>query len=65
MISALSLLFALAPQPIDDEPAAPAPAARIAWFGTLEGALAEARVSGRPILLQSAAPQCRGVPGMW
>ncbi len=63
MISALSLLFALAPQLIDDEPAAPA--ARIAWFGTLEGALAEARVSGRPILLQSAAPQCRGVPGMW
>jgi hypothetical protein len=40
-------------------------AAEIAWYGTWEGGLAEAGASGRPILLQSAAPQCRGVPGMW
>jgi len=40
-------------------------AAEIAWYGTWEGGLAEASASGRPILLMSAAPQCRGVPGMW
>ncbi len=37
----------------------------IAWFGTWEGGLAEAKRTGRPILLMSAAPQCNGVPGMW
>ena len=42
-----------------------APAVGIAWYGTLEQGLAEAKRSGRAILLQSAAPQCRGVPGMW
>jgi len=40
-------------------------AAEIAWYGTWEGGLAEAAASQRPILLMSAAPQCRGVPGMW
>ena len=39
--------------------------AAIAWFGTLESGLAEAKRSGKAILLQSAAPQCHGVPGMW
>ena len=38
---------------------------RIAWFGTLQSGLAEARQSGRPILLVSGAPQCLGVPGVW
>ena len=38
---------------------------RIAWFGTLEGALAAAKKTGRPILLVSGAPQCRSVPGVW
>jgi hypothetical protein len=38
---------------------------RIAWFGTLESGLAEAKQSGRPILLISGAPQCLGVPGIW
>lgn len=37
----------------------------IAWFGSWEGALAEAKRTGKPILLFSAAPQCRAVPGMW
>ena len=37
----------------------------IAWFGTWESGLAEAKRTGRPILLMSAAPQCHGVPGMW
>jgi len=38
---------------------------RIAWYGVLEDGLAEAKESGRPILLLSAAPQCHGVPGIW
>lgn len=37
----------------------------IAWFGTWKGALAEAQRSGRAILLMSAAPQCRGISGVW
>lgn len=37
----------------------------IAWFGTWEEGLAEAKRTGRPILFMSAAPQCHGVPGMW
>ena len=38
----------------------------IAWYGTWEGALAEARRSGRPILLLAAAPQCAGgISGLW
>lgn len=41
------------------------PAAGIQWFATLESGLREARRSGRPILLVSAAPHCGGVPGVW
>jgi hypothetical protein len=37
----------------------------IAWYGTWEGGVAEARASARPILLMSAAPRCHDVPGMW
>ena len=37
----------------------------IQWFATWESGLAEARRSGRPILLVSAAPHCAGVPGIW
>lgn len=37
----------------------------IAWFGVLEDGLEQARRTGKPILLISAAPQCTGVPGMW
>ncbi|MDP6762831.1 MAG: hypothetical protein QF903_03345 [Planctomycetota bacterium] len=49
-----------------DEEAAPdtRPAA-IAWYGTWDQALAEARRLRLPILLQSAAPRCSDVPGMW
>ena len=39
--------------------------AGIAWFGTWDGALAEAKRTDRPILLMSAAPMCREVPGVW
>ena len=41
------------------------PPARIGWYGDLQKGLAEAKRSGRPILLISAAPHCVGVPGMW
>ena len=44
---------------------AAAGAPKIAWFGTWQGGLAEARRTGRPILLVSAAPQCHSVPGIW
>ncbi|MEM9379514.1 MAG: hypothetical protein AAGB93_06135 [Planctomycetota bacterium] len=37
----------------------------IAWFGTWDAALAEAKRTRRPILFMSAAPQCQGVPGVW
>jgi hypothetical protein len=38
----------------------------IAWYGTWDGALAEARRSGRPLLLLAAAPQCAGgISGLW
>jgi hypothetical protein len=39
--------------------------AQIQWFGNWKQAQAEAKRTGRPILLTSAAPQCAGVPGMW
>ncbi len=38
---------------------------RIAWYGVLEDGLAEAKRTGKPIMLLSAAPQCAGVSGMW
>ena len=40
-------------------------AAGIAWFGQWTEGLKEAKKTGRPILLVSAAPHCRGVSGIW
>ncbi len=37
----------------------------INWYGVLQDGLAEAKRTGKPILLTSAAPQCIGVSGMW
>jgi hypothetical protein len=37
----------------------------IAWFATWKDALVEAKRSGKPILLVSAAPHCAGVSGIW
>ena len=37
----------------------------MAWYGGLTEGLAEAKRTGKPILFITAAPQCRGVPGMW
>ena len=42
-----------------------AKAEKIAWHGTWKGGLAEAKRSGKPILLVSAVPQCHSVPGVW
>ena len=44
---------------------AAAPGGGIAWFGTWKQGAAEARRSGRPILLISAAPHCHSVSGIW
>jgi len=41
------------------------PARKIAWYGTLDGGLAEAERSHRPILLTSGAPHCHSVSGVW
>lgn len=68
MTTTAALLLGLAPLlALDDTEAGAEDAAprRIAWYGTLEGAFAEAEASNRPILLMSAAPRCSGVPGMW
>jgi hypothetical protein len=37
----------------------------IAWYGTWKEGLAEARRTGRPIFLISAAPHCHNVSGIW
>jgi hypothetical protein len=37
----------------------------IQWFATWDSALAEAKRTGRPIFLVSAAPHCAGVSGIW
>ena len=37
----------------------------IAWYGTLTSALAEAKRTGKPILLVSAAPHCHSISGIW
>lgn len=49
------------PLEVHAEPAGPG----IAWFGTWDAALAEAKRTQRPILFMSAAPQCQRVPGVW
>ena len=38
---------------------------KIAWHGTWKGGLAEAKRTGKPIMLVSAVPQCHSVPGVW
>jgi hypothetical protein len=51
------LLLALCTQATSDE--------KIAWYGNLEDGLRAARLTGRPILLISAAIQCKGVSGIY
>lgn len=38
---------------------------RIAWHGTVKGALDAAKRTGRPLLVMSAQPHCHGTPGIW
>ncbi|MDP6929764.1 MAG: hypothetical protein QF412_08695 [Planctomycetota bacterium] len=38
---------------------------RIAWYGTVESALAAVERTGRPLLVMSAQPHCHGTPGIW
>lgn len=37
----------------------------IAWYSDWEQGLRAAKASGKPILLMSAAPQCKGISGVW
>jgi hypothetical protein len=53
------------PPPDDDQAMADKPAAGIQWFAMLQGGLDEAKRTGKPILLVSAAPHCAGVSGIW
>jgi hypothetical protein len=59
-----------------DDKAAPPPAPRaeakaaaggggIQWFATWEQGAAEAKRTGRPILLVAAAPHCHEISGLW
>jgi len=38
---------------------------RMVWYTDMSQAMAEAKRLGRPMLLQSAAPRCHDVPGLW
>jgi hypothetical protein len=42
-----------------------APKGGIAWYGTWEAGLREAKRTNRPILLIAAAPHCHNVSGIW
>jgi hypothetical protein len=41
------------------------PEGGIQWYATWQQGLAQARRTGRPILLVAAAPHCHNVPGIW
>ena len=45
--------------------AAEEPAPHVQWYSTWAQAKAEAARLDRPLLLISAAPQCRGISGIW
>ena len=59
------LLLSLSMPCLAQESASPATIDKIAWHGTWQGGLAEAKRTGNPILLVSAVPQCHSVPGVW
>jgi hypothetical protein len=63
MTSRFGITFALLALPLFA--GAAEPAAKIAWYGTLQDGLQEAKRSKRPVLLVAAAPHCHGVPGVW
>ncbi len=53
------------PLPEDEPEAQVGVPSGIQWYATLESGLREAKRTGRPILLVSAAPHCAGVCGVW
>jgi len=77
-LSAAIVIFAVISRPANAQLAPPTgpsyggsvPSSRkvvsgIAWYGVLKDGLAEAKRTGKPILLITSAAQCNGVPGMW
>ena len=64
MLITAVLAFALQ-EPSESQEPPSAALERVAWYTSLDQATADAVRLNRPILLQSAAPQCGGVPGMW
>ncbi|MAG63044.1 hypothetical protein CMO84_05920 [Candidatus Woesearchaeota archaeon] len=74
LLTILLPLLALSPGPGITMPSAEGhasnedPAERppsVAWMGSWEQAKAEAARTKRPIMVMSAAPHCRAVPGKW
>ncbi|MCH2184213.1 MAG: thioredoxin family protein, partial [Mariniblastus sp.] len=57
----LALCLAPPATTVAQESGAPEKTEKIAWHGTWQGGLAEAKRTGKPILLVSAAPQCHNV----
>ncbi|MBX9695726.1 MAG: thioredoxin family protein [Cyanobacteria bacterium] len=37
----------------------------IGWIPSWKQAVAEAKLTNKPILLMAGAPECGGVPGVW
>jgi len=58
VVSPVAKAYALRENPSERQPS-------IAWMGSWEQAKAEAARTKRPIMLMSAAPHCRAVPGKW
>ena len=58
VFSLLAALFAIDVQAAGGEP-------QIAWYGTLKSGLAEAKRTGRPILLVTGCAFIHRVPGAW
>ena len=66
VVAATAVLPRLPAAGAEDGPAAaPSSSAGIQWFATWTGGTAEAKRTGRPILLVSAAPHCHGISGLW
>jgi len=61
LVLAITLSFSASVHAEDSITVAP----KIAWFGTWQGAITEAKRSGRPIFLVAAAPHCHYVSGIW
>ena len=68
LLQAVGIVLALPIMALaQSQPAAPVEPgeAGIAWYCRWDTALAEAKRSNRPIMFQSAASQCNGVPGVF